>query len=118
MTLVDSRPDPGVARPFAFPTIVRTTVGGGLVVAAHMPGQRLATASLLLDAGGTRHIGTWVHLDRPRWRRHYGSHWASVNDLKHRLDPAGVLNPGLIDFEPRQNRVPHPKKGAEPGSVA
>lgn len=54
MTLVDSRPEPGAARPFAFPTIVRTVVGGGLVVAANLPGQRLATASLLLDAGGAR----------------------------------------------------------------
>ena len=54
MTLVDTRPDAGIARPYAFPAIVRTGDGGGTVVAAHLPGQRLATAWLLLDAGAAR----------------------------------------------------------------
>jgi zinc protease len=52
MTLVATRPEPGEARPYRFPTIQRVTVGGGTVVAAHLPGQLLATAILLLDAGG------------------------------------------------------------------
>ena len=51
MTLIATRPDSGAARPYAFPTIVRTAVGGGVVVAADLPGQLLAAASLLLDAG-------------------------------------------------------------------
>ena len=51
MTLVAHRPASGAARPYSFPTVVRRTVGGGEVVAAHLPGQLLATASLLLDAG-------------------------------------------------------------------
>jgi predicted Zn-dependent peptidase len=54
VTLIATRPDPGPARPYAFPTIVRTGVDGGVVVAAHMPGQLLAAASLLLDAGAAR----------------------------------------------------------------
>jgi zinc protease len=54
MTLIASRPEPGEARPYEFPTIQRTTVAGGTVVAAHLPGQHLATALLLLDAGGAR----------------------------------------------------------------
>lgn len=54
MTLIATRPDSGPARPYSFPTIVRTSAHGGLVVAAHMPGQLLATASLLLDAGAVR----------------------------------------------------------------
>ncbi len=54
MSLVAHRPEPGAARPYSFPTIVRRTVAGGEVVAAHLPGQLLATASLLLDAGGAR----------------------------------------------------------------
>ena len=54
MTLVATRPGPGPARPYAFPAIVRTPAGGGLVLAAHLPGQQLATASLLLDAGAAR----------------------------------------------------------------
>ncbi|WP_305782947.1 M16 family metallopeptidase [Symbioplanes lichenis] len=51
MTLVATRPDPGDARPYTFPGIQRLSVAGGEVVAAHMPGQLLATATLLLDAG-------------------------------------------------------------------
>ncbi len=54
MSLVAHRPEPGAARPYSFPAIVRRTVAGGEVVAAHLPGQLLATASLLLDAGGAR----------------------------------------------------------------
>ncbi len=54
MTLIADRPQPGSARPYEFPTIQRTIVAGGTVVAAHLPGQQLATALLLLDAGGAR----------------------------------------------------------------
>jgi zinc protease len=54
VTLVATRPGAGTPRPYAFPAIVRATVGGGLVLAAHMPGQQLATVSLLLDAGAAR----------------------------------------------------------------
>jgi predicted Zn-dependent peptidase len=54
MTLIATRPDSGLARPYSFPTIHRSTVGGGQVIAAHLPGAVLATASLLLDAGAAR----------------------------------------------------------------
>ncbi|MEH1101810.1 M16 family metallopeptidase [Micromonospora sp. CPCC 205561] len=54
MTLITDRPGPGVARPYRFPQVVRRTVAGGQVVAAHLPGQNLAMALLLLDAGAGR----------------------------------------------------------------
>src|SRR5690349_187376 len=54
MSLVAARPGPGAARPYTFPDVRRVSVGGGEVVAAHLPGQHLATAALLLDAGGAR----------------------------------------------------------------
>ena len=54
MTLVATRPGAGIPRPYSFPPITRVTVDGGVVVAAHLPGQILATASLLLDAGAGR----------------------------------------------------------------
>lgn len=54
MTLVAHRPGTGTARPYAFPRVVRRSVAGGAVVAAHLPGQSLATAVLLLDAGAGR----------------------------------------------------------------
>lgn len=54
MTLIADRPGPGLARPYRFPQVVRRTVAGGPVVAAHLPGQNLAVALLLLDAGAGR----------------------------------------------------------------
>ncbi|MEV4493133.1 pitrilysin family protein [Micromonospora coxensis] len=54
MTLIAARPGAGAARPYRFPTVVRRDVAGGRVVAAHLPGQNLAVAVLLLDAGAGR----------------------------------------------------------------
>ncbi|MFI1989430.1 M16 family metallopeptidase [Actinoplanes sp. NPDC020271] len=54
MTLITTRPEPGTARPYAFPALRRVTAHGGTVVAAHLPGQVLATAVLLLDASAAR----------------------------------------------------------------
>lgn len=54
MTLIATRPGPGPARPYRFPSVVRRAVAGGQVVAAHLPGQNLAVALLLLDAGAER----------------------------------------------------------------
>ncbi|GIM95840.1 M16 family metallopeptidase [Paractinoplanes toevensis] len=51
MTLVATRPGTGEARPYTFPEIRRVSVGGGTVIAAHLPGQLLASAILMLDAG-------------------------------------------------------------------
>ncbi|RKR87972.1 putative Zn-dependent peptidase [Micromonospora pisi] len=54
MTLIADRPATGEPRPYQFPTVVRRTVAGGEVVAAHLPGHNLAAATLLLDAGAGR----------------------------------------------------------------
>lgn len=51
MTLVANRPAAGAARPYAFPAIKKVSVSGGTVLAAHLPGQLLASSLLLLDAG-------------------------------------------------------------------
>jgi len=51
MTLIATRPDAGDARPYTFPDLQRVTVDGGTVIGAHLPGQLLASAMLLLDAG-------------------------------------------------------------------
>ncbi|BAL92330.1 putative M16-family peptidase [Actinoplanes missouriensis 431] len=50
MTLITERPLPGTARPYTFPQIRRA----GNVIAAHLPGQILASAVLLLDASAAR----------------------------------------------------------------
>ncbi|MFC8617064.1 M16 family metallopeptidase [Micromonospora purpureochromogenes] len=54
MTLIAARPGAGIPRPYRFPAVVRREVAGGRVVAAHLPGQNLAVAVLLLDAGAGR----------------------------------------------------------------
>lgn len=54
MTLIAERPQPGAVRPYRFPDVVRQPAAGGEVVAAHLPGHRLAVAVLLLDAGAGR----------------------------------------------------------------
>ena len=42
--LIATPPQPGAARPYRFPRVVRHDVRGGRVVAAHLPGQPLAVA--------------------------------------------------------------------------
>jgi zinc protease len=54
MTLIATRPDAGEARPYTFPDLQRVTVAGGTVIGAHLPGQLLASAMLMLDAGAAR----------------------------------------------------------------
>ncbi|GAB3390913.1 pitrilysin family protein [Micromonospora halotolerans] len=54
MTLIAARPGPGAARPYRFPQVVRRSAAGGQVVAAHLPGQNLAVALLLLGGGAGR----------------------------------------------------------------
>lgn len=54
MTLIAERPEPGDARPYRFPRVVRREVGNGRIVAADLPGHNLAVAVLLLDAGAGR----------------------------------------------------------------
>ncbi|GAA2904592.1 peptidase M16 [Actinoplanes cyaneus] len=54
MTLITTRPEAGTARPYVFPALRRVTAHGGTVIAAHLPGQVLATAVLLLDASAAR----------------------------------------------------------------
>jgi zinc protease len=53
-SLVAQRPGPSQPRPYRFPDVVRRAAAGGEVVAAHLPGQPLAVAALLLDAGAGR----------------------------------------------------------------
>jgi predicted Zn-dependent peptidase len=53
-TLISERPQGGPSRPYVFPAVTRATLPGGEVVAAHLPGQRMAYAGLLLEAGVVR----------------------------------------------------------------
>ncbi len=59
--------------------------------------SKLSDASM--EAGGRRHLGTWVHFDQVRWKMHFGDAWTTVNRIKRTYDPLGILNPGFIEFE-------------------
>lgn len=76
-----------------FPTLRATALPAALALLSRISDRAL-------ELGGTRHLATWVHLDLPRWRLHFGDEWPAVNALKHRYDPAGILNPGFIEYEP------------------
>lgn len=56
-------------------------------------------SDLAIQLGGKRYIPTWTHFDLPRWRLHFGDLWPRLNELKHRYDPHGILNPGFIQYE-------------------
>ncbi|HEX3789696.1 MAG TPA: FAD-binding protein [Pseudonocardiaceae bacterium] len=77
-----------------FPSVPTSQLPAALAIISRV-------SDLALESGGTRHLATWVHLDRPRWRLHFGEHWTRVNELKRTYDPAGVLNPGFVDYEPK-----------------
>ncbi|MBS2532494.1 insulinase family protein [Catenulispora sp. NF23] len=53
-TLVADRPAGGAPRPYEFPAVDRAKLPGGEVVSAHLPGQRMAYAGVLLEAGVVR----------------------------------------------------------------
>ncbi|NUR60601.1 MAG: insulinase family protein, partial [Catenulispora sp.] len=52
--LISERPAGSPPRPYVFPAVVRTSLPGGEVVASHLPGQRMAYAGVLLEAGVVR----------------------------------------------------------------
>ncbi|MGH2718037.1 MAG: M16 family metallopeptidase [Actinomycetota bacterium] len=56
MSLPDTpRPAPGTPRPYRFPLATRTTLDSGLtLVACHLPGRRVGSARLILEAGISR----------------------------------------------------------------
>ncbi|MGI5215791.1 M16 family metallopeptidase [Plantactinospora sp. CA-290183] len=54
MTLITERPVPGEARAYRFPEVIRRSVAGGEVVAAHLPGHNLAVAVLIVEGGAER----------------------------------------------------------------
>ena len=49
--LVSTRPAPAAPLPWSFPAFERREVGGGRVIACHLPGKPLAVVSLVLNAG-------------------------------------------------------------------
>ncbi len=84
---------------FIAPTLPERLLPAGLAVMAR-------ASDLALELGAKRYIATWTHFDAARWRLHFGEHWPRLNELKHRYDPGGILNPGFIAFDPAPAAVP------------
>lgn len=49
--------------------------------------------------GGKRYMATWAEFDLPQWRSQFGDYWLTVNEIKRKYDPCGILNPGFFKYE-------------------
>jgi cytokinin dehydrogenase len=49
--------------------------------------------------GGKRYLVSWIEFDRLQWQRQFGEYWHTVNEMKLKYDPQGILNPGFIHYE-------------------
>jgi hypothetical protein len=48
-------------------------------------------------AGGKRYLSGYVDFaSEPDWAIHYGDAWTWFREMKRRLDPSGLLNPGFV----------------------
>lgn len=59
--------------------------------------QMASDASMMM--GGKRYLSGIIQFDQQRWKQHYGEHWNKIQELKHKYDPKGILNPGFIEYE-------------------
>lgn len=60
---------------------------------------RLNMASELSEAmGGKRYLSGLIQFDKHKWKEHFGSTWNEMKRMKRKYDPAGLLNPGFIDY--------------------
>ncbi len=55
-------------------------------------------SDLGMQVGGKRYLSGWVEFDQERWKQHFGPMWSQVRQWKSFYDPAGILNPGFVDF--------------------
>ena len=58
--------------------------------------NQASDASMMV--GGKRYLSGLIEFDRPRWKQHFGAHWARMVEMKKTYDPDGILNPGFIDY--------------------
>ncbi|QOV24403.1 FAD-binding protein [Anabaenopsis elenkinii] len=75
-----------------YPTIPKTQVEVVLE-------QLNLLTDLGFQMGGKRYMATWAEFDLPQWRSQFGDYWFTVNEIKRKYDPCGILNPGFFKYE-------------------
>lgn len=65
-------------------------------------------SDLGFERGGKRYLVSWIDFDRARWRQQFGDYWPTVNEMKRKYDPQGILNPGFIEYEADTCGQPQP----------
>lgn len=54
---------------------------------------------LNFQLAGKRYLVSWSEFDLARWRLQFGDYWNTVNEMKRKYDPQGILNPGFFQYE-------------------
>ncbi|MGF1521893.1 MAG: FAD-binding protein [Leptolyngbyaceae cyanobacterium] len=61
--------------------------------------QLNSLTELAFEFGAKRYMGSWLALDQNGWRRQFGDYWPTINKLKQKYDPQGILSPGFFPYE-------------------
>lgn len=63
--------------------------------------EQLDMASeLSIGYGGKRYLSGYITFDtEEKWAAHFGDRWPMIKAAKKRFDPAGIMNPGFIQYE-------------------
>jgi cytokinin dehydrogenase len=61
--------------------------------------QLKSLTDLGLKMGAKRYLSGWVDFDLQQWRTQFGDYWSTVNKMKQKYDPQGILNPGFFQYE-------------------
>ncbi|MBE9181927.1 FAD-binding protein [Oculatella sp. LEGE 06141] len=61
--------------------------------------QLNALTELGFKMGGKRYLATWSDFGLPQWRLQFGEYWPTLNEMKRKYDPKGLLNPGFLQYE-------------------
>lgn len=56
-------------------------------------------SNLSFAVGGKRYLTGLVDFDIDQWKLQFGDYWHTLNEIKSKYDPQGILNPGIFHYE-------------------
>ena len=62
-----------------------------------LPRLNMASQAAIM-MGAKRYLSGWIPFDAAQWKAHYGDKWDTVQSLKKKYDPRGLLNPGFVTY--------------------